>query len=265
MVSIGISEFTFGFAFLYEQAHSHWNDLKAAPVLPSLQQEQAQGWDAHLPKNGTDFYYQFKLSEYLSRANAKYRVDLTYFAPYYRIALHRKNRNLQHQRLRDHVVDHPHTFYAAPAFKELETFNSSFLSHQITAKSKLIAVSDCNDVYDDQQHYITFQEGVDGFNFHSDSTHREKGYSGTNLGAIYENTRNEWRHVDRKFAEAVLEKARDSVKRSRQREEVIAVQQAVPLLDAPTQNLSQRELFERSSEVLSTFFGLTLVLVGTEE
>jgi hypothetical protein len=36
MVEIGISEFTFGYAFLYEQTQANWGNLKAAPVLPSL-------------------------------------------------------------------------------------------------------------------------------------------------------------------------------------------------------------------------------------
>jgi hypothetical protein len=59
MVEIGISEFTFGYAFLYEQTQANWSDLKAALVLPNLQQEELQGWDARLPLTGTDFYYQF--------------------------------------------------------------------------------------------------------------------------------------------------------------------------------------------------------------
>ena len=81
MAQIGISEFTFGYAFLYEQTHANWSGLTAAPVLPSLQQEQDAGWDAHLPLAGTDFYYQFKLSDYLSRSNALYIADGTYATP----------------------------------------------------------------------------------------------------------------------------------------------------------------------------------------
>jgi hypothetical protein len=65
MVRTGISEFTFGYAFLYEQTRANWNSLTAAPVLPSLQQEADDGWDAHLPLVGTDFYYQFKVTERL--------------------------------------------------------------------------------------------------------------------------------------------------------------------------------------------------------
>ena len=72
----------------------------AAPVLPSLQQEQSIGWDAHLPLNGTDFYYQFKLSDYLYRNNANYISDHTYHGPYYRLALHKKDSNRQHNRLK---------------------------------------------------------------------------------------------------------------------------------------------------------------------
>jgi hypothetical protein len=93
MAPLGISEFTFGYAFLYEQTHANWGKLKAVPVLPSLQQEKAAGWDAHLPLVGTDYYYQFKLSEYPRRSNAKYISDKTYSGPYYRLSLHRKDGN----------------------------------------------------------------------------------------------------------------------------------------------------------------------------
>src|SRR4051794_17890584 len=110
MAEIGLSEFTFGYAFLYEQTQANRNDLKAVPVLPSLRQEEKQGWDAKLPLYGTDFYYQFKLSDYLSRGNATYIRDRTYNSPYYRVWLHRRNNNQQHQRLRLHCVTNPNTY-----------------------------------------------------------------------------------------------------------------------------------------------------------
>jgi len=43
MAEIGISEFTFGYAFLYEQSQANWGGLTAAPILPSLQQEELLG------------------------------------------------------------------------------------------------------------------------------------------------------------------------------------------------------------------------------
>ena len=49
MVSIGISEFTYGFAFLFEQVNANWIGVDAAPILPSLQTEQMSGWDVSIP------------------------------------------------------------------------------------------------------------------------------------------------------------------------------------------------------------------------
>src|SRR6184192_674522 len=107
MAVVGISEFTFGFAFLHEQTLQNWEGLTAAPILPSLQQETDVGWDARLPRHAVDFYCQFKLSDYLSNWNAKYILDNTYTTPYYRISFHRKNDNRQHQRLRLHCAANP--------------------------------------------------------------------------------------------------------------------------------------------------------------
>jgi hypothetical protein len=259
---VGISEFTFGFAFLYEQTHANWANVKAAPVLPNLQQEEAQGWDANLPLNGTDFYYQFKLSDHLSRGNARFILDGTYNGPYYRLALHRKNNNQQHQRLRDHAVNNPNTFYVAPEFGTLEHFNTSFLAHQITERSRLIALSDCDDVADGDQHFITYQEGISGHNFHSESKRREKSYSGRNMELLYGQSRAEWRAIDRIFAENIFEKARASVLRSREREEPIVARSDFPLIDDAAQGLNRNELLRRISDLLSAFMGVTLVIVG---
>jgi hypothetical protein len=104
MVSIGISEFTFGFAFLHEQTIAQWDGLTAAPILPSLQQEASAGWDAHIPLEGEAFFYQFKLTDYLFRSNATFIRDGTYSGPYYRIDLHKRNYNNQHRLLRNHCV-----------------------------------------------------------------------------------------------------------------------------------------------------------------
>src|SRR5215813_6718110 len=138
MVALGVSEFTFGYAFLYEQTQRSWQELRAVPILPSLQQEASKGWDAKLPLTGTDFYYQFKLSEYLSRGNAKYIDDGTYTGPYFRSALHRAKNNRQHQRLREHAQNNPNTYYVAPEVVTLDEFNSAFLGSQLTDRCRMI-------------------------------------------------------------------------------------------------------------------------------
>jgi len=69
-----------------------------------------------LPWQGVDYYYQFKLSEYLSRKNAKHIKDGTYDSGYYRFGLHRRDNNRQHRRLREHCQMNPFTYYVAPEF-----------------------------------------------------------------------------------------------------------------------------------------------------
>src|SRR5215470_18892121 len=171
----------FGYAFLYEQTHAHWEDLTAAPILPNLQQEYEEGWDAHLPLNGTDFYYQFKLSDYLSRPYANYIKDGTYPDAYYRLALHKKDNNRQHQRLRLLAQTNPHTYYVAPEFNSIETFNSAFLQHQITQQSRLIPINECENIDDGKQHYITFQQGEVGWIQHSKKKKHNTSFTGKDL------------------------------------------------------------------------------------
>ena len=120
MVALGLSEFTLGYAFLYEQTQRSWQELRAVPILPSLQQEASTGWDAQLPLVGKDYYYQFKLSERLSRSNAKYIKDGTYPGPYFRSALHKASGNRQHRRLKDHAQTNPDTYYVAPEVSNLD-------------------------------------------------------------------------------------------------------------------------------------------------
>jgi hypothetical protein len=265
MGAIGISEFTFGYAFLYEQTHANWAGLRAAPVLPSLQQEHDQGWDAHLPLIGADFYYQFKLSEYLSRHNAKFIADGTYDEPYYRLSLHRKDGNRQHQRLRQHALVNPNTYYVAPEFNPVDNFNAAYLARQITARSRLIPLSDCDDIADGDQHYITFRTGDSGWLQHSQSKRHEGSIAGAELSSLYLQRKDQWRPIDLQFATHVFEKTRDLVRAVLAKEDRSRVDKAVPLLDFSPGQATKGELLRRTSEVLSVTLGLTLVLVGSDD
>jgi ribosomal protein S16 len=180
MVAIGISEFTFGFAFLHELTKANWSDVTAAPILPSLQEEHDEGWDAKLPLAGTPFFYQFKLVEYLSRSNATYIKNGTYNGPYYRIALHDRDNNRQHRLLWQLGQGNPETFYAAPELNKRSSFNDQFLNQQIVPSSRLIRLSDCEQLADTdgESHVITFQQNQPAWIFHSEPRRREQSYSG---------------------------------------------------------------------------------------
>jgi hypothetical protein len=264
MASIGISEFTFGYAFLYEQTHANWDNLQASPVLPNLQQEQHEGWDAHLPLTATDFYYQFKLSDYLSRGNAKYIADGTYPGPYYRLAFHRKDNNRQHQRLRHHSIANPNTYYVAPEFNDAEDFNSAFLARQLTEQSRMIPITDCDDVDDGKQHYITFQEHQSGWVQHSERKYHERSLFGRDLEELYRGSERQWKSVNEAYATDLFEKSAQVVRAVLEKEDRRAFDAALPLLDFNPGQADRGDILIRTSQILSVFLGVTMVLVGAK-
>jgi len=265
MVEIGISEFTYGYAFLYEQTQAIWTDLKAAPVLPSLKQEEDEGWEARLPLVGVDFYYQFKLSDYLSRGNATYLKDNTYTGPYYRFWLHQRDNNRQHKRLRKHCLTNPYTYYVAPEFNSLEEFNNRFLTQQVTVNSRIIPLSQCADISDAQRHCITFQQGDPAWILHSESKRQEGSFTGRELETLYTRSKETWQPIDLRFAEQLLDKTRQVALKTLAEEEPTRARLARPIIDEPPMQHDRRHLLLRTADILSATLGVTLVLVGAAE
>jgi hypothetical protein len=267
MVSIGISEFTFGFAFLHEQTITQWDGLTAAPILPSLQQEANAGWDAHIPLEGEAFFYQFKLSDYLFRSNATFISNGTYTGPYYRVELHKREFNRQHRLLRAHCLANPNTFYAAPELQTILEFNTHFLDHTLTDHSRLLALTDCDDIpdTDPDQHVITFQPGSVAWNFHSEQKRKEHSYFGVELGKLYRNRQKDARKVDLKYAIDLLERSRVAAVRLAHDEYEVADATARRLLDAPTAGLGRTEVLQRAADLVTVVYGLTMVIVGPSD
>ena len=261
MVATGISEFTFGYAFLYEQTQRNWANLKAAPVLPSLQREAEAGWDANLPLQGVDYYYQFKLSEYLSRRNAKYIKDGTYNAGYFRFGLHRRDNNRQHRRLREHCQANPFTYYVAPEFGGLSQFNASFLAREIMDKSRIIPLSECEDIMDGAEHHITYQTGSNDWILHSSPKRHGDSRSGKDIEQLYRASHDEWRPITEVFAHDIFEKTVSTV-RSRLSDERRRDRSVTGLLDLAPDERNRTGYLQRAAELVSVFYGLTMVLVG---
>jgi hypothetical protein len=266
MVAIGISEFSFGYAFLHEQTLAHWNNLTAAPILPSLQQEANVGWDAHLPLEGEAFFYQFKLSEYLFRSNARFIDNGTYNSPYYRVTLHRRENNRQHRLLRAHFHNNPNTFYVAPELQTVPAFNTAFLAHVLGAHTRLFSLGDCEDIApnDGSEHCITFQPGEVAWDFHSERVRKERSFFGSKLEDLYIERTREPRPINTAFARDLLERATSSAREFGVDDaENIAVGSR-RLLEAPAATVNRRELLQRVADLSATVFGLTMVIVGTQ-
>jgi len=261
MVTIGISEFMFGFAFLYEQTRRNWQNLVAAPVLPSLRQEAYDAWDARLPVEGTDFYFQFKLSDYLYHSNSKFIANRIYSSPYYRIALHRRDNNRQHRRLKQHADRNPYTYYVAPEITNIQDFDSEFLAGRIVDRSRLIPVTDCREFNDGEQHFITFQEGKPQWRDHSEPVLHEHSFFGEKIESLYRSTSESWKKIDHNFGAGLLKKLEAEVHDMASRDWRIA-----EAIDAATEDesdqLERSMVFKKAAQLAAVFYGLTLVLVG---
>lgn len=263
MVSTGISEFTFGYGFLYEQTQANWKDLTAAPILPSLQKEKDEGWDAHLPLKGIDFYYQFKLSDYLSNGNSKYIKDGTYSSPYYRFSLHKPDYNRQHNTLVRHAKKHPNTFYVAPEFSGIEKFNSAFLSRQLLSNSRLIPLNKCKEELNAFQHHITFQPGNRNWKVHSEVSSFESSRRGDEIEAIYRESSSQWRAIDDNFAEELFISVSNRISNTDVDSSIRAAN--AELLEIEQENRNRNGYLRRAADLLSINFGVALVIVGSPE
>jgi hypothetical protein len=263
MIAIGISEFTFGYAFLHEQTIAHWPDLIAAPILPSLQQEQHGGWDAQLPLTGDAFFFQFKLSEYLFRSNATFIQDGTYPGPYYRLSLHRRDNNNQHRLLRAHWHNNPHTFYVAPELQTIAQFNAAFLNHSLTQHSRLFPLGDCEDLdeNDGAQHYITFRPGLQGWDFHSERKRKQRSFFGANIRELYLERGIERRVTDLGFARDLLTRTMKSVRDVDAERRTVGTLLPAQFLEAPVAD-NREAVLQRVADLAATVFGVTMVIVG---
>ena len=267
MGEFGISEFTFGYAFLYEQTQKRWKDLKAAPILPNLKQEKNEGWDAHLPVRGADYYYQFKLSEYLKRRNAKFfKAPHNYYTdPYFRIMLYRDKFGKYHQHiaLKKFSETNPRTYYVAPEFTTEDNFSDIFLSKNVTNYSRLFPLRRCKKIADDDSkpHCITYQRGEKRWRFHSKAEECEESYFGKEMHDFYNHQVNpkEWQTIDEKYLLSLFKKISIKVdeifpeneKGNRGAERIEDYEYINPKL-----------LLQKISELLGANFGLTLVLAG---
>jgi len=287
MVSTGLSEFTFGFGFLHEQItrlrQLTFNDeetrLTGAPVFPSQQFEAERGYDVYLPTSGGDYYYQFKASEYYSHPRSKWRADGTHPGPYYQIKLHKANRNHQHFVLKNLSGDrvHPnkeHVYYVAPEINSLPQYNLHFLREEITESSRKIPLIDCNHIRDTNQHYITFEPEVRGWEQHSLSLHHEHSILGKEIIPEYIKNRSKWKKIDDKYASDLLSEITTTAKKIVSQSELEHVLDKFSFHSERFEDSITQEKFVlstkmktliKTSAILSHVFGATLFLVGSQD
>ena len=263
VTDIGLSEFAFGFAFLYEQTRLHWADLVAAPILPSLVQEHELAYDARLPLRGIDYYYQFKLSDYMKGGRAKHYS--VHKEPFFQFALHHADHNRQHRRLRALAVPNRHVYYVAPEFGTYAELSNHLLAGNVSAGSRLIPLRECPDlrVDDDDRHSISFVRGNPRWSFHSDPKFSDVSYAGEAIVAMYKDSKNEWEEVDRSFAlkryESAVSAAMSHLADEGDSEIKEVLQQQIREWDGTE---SREHVLLELQRLLAGFFGVTMLVVG---
>ena len=210
-----------------------------------------------------DFYYQFKLSDYLSNGNAKYIKDGTYISPYYRFSLHKRDYNKQHNTLVRHAKNHPNTFYVAPEFSGIEKFNSAFLSRQLLSNSRLIPLNECKEERNADQHHITFQPGNRTWKVHSEVSSFDSSRRGDEIEAIYRESSIHWREIDENFAKEIFLSVSNRITDSEVESALKSANEE--LLDIEQKNRNRNGYLRRAADLLSINFGVALVVVGSTE
>ena len=210
MADLGISEFTFGYAFVSEQIMNNWGNIVSVPIFPSLIKERKLGYDVKLPLKGKTFYYQFKTSELFRSKNSKYIKDGTYSGSYYRIKLHKMFNNNQHRMLWSLSQTERDTYYVAPECTDFLAFNNAFLHSKVTHCSRLIPLINCINYAssDSDQHYITYTKGSSAFYQHSETSEKKESILGKDMRDLYVRRVNDFERIDDKFINKIISTVR---------------------------------------------------------
>ncbi|ENU5815649.1 hypothetical protein ACE34P_003249 [Vibrio fluvialis] len=155
------SEFSYGYAVTEELASSLKAHLIGSPIFPSLYEEgqSGGGYDVKLPTSGSALFLQFKLSDYLERANAKEHRDGLMGVPYYRMHIRPTRHSDQHNLLLDLERSGETVFYIAPEFHLPRELNEYYLNRTVIQNSAAFSPMDIGAMPDDDDHYLVFKRG----------------------------------------------------------------------------------------------------------
>lgn len=151
------SEFTYGYALTEELSRVY--RFKSVPTFPSLIEEgRVGGYDVALDISGIPIFLQFKRSDYLSRANAKYYN--TFSSQYYRFNLHALKHSKQHNLLLALEKKGQLVFYVAPKFHSQKSLYNHYFSSKIITNSIWVNPLSIGSLPDNEEHSICFNKST---------------------------------------------------------------------------------------------------------
>lgn len=261
MPNLGISEFTFSFAFLHEHLNSNWQDIRAVPCLPSLRLENTIGYDANIIENGTIFFYQFKTSKYKIRPSLSDDdlADEQYYPPYYKFYLNPSQNYNQHHLLFHLAVDFPDTYYVAPCLNSKYEFSRAFFNYQIMNNSRRVQLGSLEIPEGDRNHFITYRTMVDEPRIWSKKGKPIKMKNYTTIEDFYKSSTSRWRLIDHEYFLMKL----PAIQRIGQKYLNTRFKKSFEKKMNNLRNSKKIEpILEELAEIMNSYFNINLVLVG---
>jgi hypothetical protein len=171
------SESTYAFSLVNEMNIVY--SFNVAPIFPSLYEEgKTGGYDTEVSIQGTPFFFQFKLSNFLSRFNAKnYKV---FNSSYYQFHLHASKKSKQHELLLHLENSGNPVFYAAPIFHKSNDLNMHFKNKGMVSNSIWITPKEIGVLPDDKPHSVCFDKDISSVYLFSEPRQLNSNFSSLN-------------------------------------------------------------------------------------
>lgn len=175
------SELSFAFSFL--NSFKIVYGLQTLPNFITQAEENRQGYDASIDKEGTIYFFQFKVPKLLVKSNARiYSNDIG--LPYFRFKLLRTpwlaSCYNQHNKLVELSKSHDSVYYCSPEFSklfDLQNYNNHVVNHSALFKPADIGI--IND--SEKEHLIVYNENSSTGYFCSENKRKMDKFKPENL------------------------------------------------------------------------------------
>lgn len=164
------NELQFSNSINFEIQQTYFHHLIRPPIFPSPRQETS--YDVKFPFSGFSLFFQYKVSEYMVRANAR---EYNYYSgSYFRFNLYQKNGFNQHNLLCGLSLSGENAYYCAPRFYQQDEWIEYYLNQQTTVNSVCIDPREIGIINDNNPHRITYHPQNNWGGFHTENKKIDK-------------------------------------------------------------------------------------------
>lgn len=155
-MKIAISETAYLYYLVKELENSNFfGHTIGLTFFPTLREESKLGYDAKINKKGRPLFIQTKVSEYMTRSDA--REWSSFNKPYFRFNIYPDSISHQHNLLIDLASTFPHSvYYVGPLFFSYSTFANIVMNRILVHNSEFISLNRFRHITGDEEHTICY-------------------------------------------------------------------------------------------------------------